>query len=144
MMMKKDSTLPRDPSNSKTTPSTSASFKMACEMEEANRYGRISPSTKAIGSMTRPMDGEGSSTPTVTSTRETGRTIKLMGEVSTSTRMDQAILDNGSKMFSMGTGSKSGMTDRPMKGKKVPYIQELLGRTQKREGKIHLEKRLLL
>ena len=69
--------------------------------------------------MTRPMEEEDSSMRMETSMKGIGKMINLMGGVFTFTKMDQAIQDSGSKMFSMDMGSKNGMMGLRTKGKKV-------------------------
>ena len=78
-------------------------------MEGANKYGKISPSIRAIGRITRPMEEAGSSIPMETSTKANGKMIKPMAKESTIIMTAPAIQDNGFRIFRKVTESKNGL-----------------------------------
>ena len=66
--------------------------------------------------MTGPMVEGGSFTPMEMSMRASGRMIKLMGREFTPKMMDQAILVNGQRIYSMVLALKDGLMALPTRG----------------------------
>ena len=71
-------------------------------MEEGFRSGWMGHATKATGRTTKPTEGADLFTLMVTFMKETGRMTRLMGKVSTRTRMDRDTKASGRKTSSMG------------------------------------------
>jgi len=86
-------------------------------MEEANRYGKISPCMRDTGSMTKPTAEAGSYMAMEMYTRANGKMTKLMAKGSIPKAMVPVIPVNGFRISSRVLALKSGQTAHPTRGK---------------------------
>ena len=84
-------------------------------MAVENKYGKISPSTKAIGRTTKRTAEDDLFIPMETYTKATGKMTRHMAKVSTTTMMAVVILDNGLKTYRKVLGSRDGLMDHIMR-----------------------------
>ena len=89
-------------------------------MAEENKYGKTTPSIKATGSMTEPMEEADSSMPMETSIKASGKMIRLMVKESILKMMVLVIQENGLKIYSMDLVSKDGLIVHPTRG--ISYL----------------------
>lgn len=80
-----------------------------------NRLGRTEPSTQATGDLTKRTERARSGTSRATSTRDIGRTIRLMATESTPIQMEQSIRVTGKTISNTAGASKSGRMALSMK-----------------------------
>ena len=85
-------------------------------MEEESKFGKITPSMRATGSTIEQMEGEDLSTLMETSTKASGRMIKLMVREFIQKMMAQVTQENGLKIYSMDLASKDGLMVHPTRG----------------------------
>ena len=80
-----------------------------------NKYGKISPYTKAIGRTTKPTVEADLFILMETYMKVTGKMTRHMVKVSTTTMMAVVILDNGLKTYRKVLGSRDGLMDHIMR-----------------------------
>ena len=95
---------------------TSDSLVMASDMVKENKFGKIIPCIKDIGSKIEPMEEEDSFMQMVMSMKASGKMTKLMEKECTQKMTVQVIQVNGFKISSTDLESRNGQTAHPMKG----------------------------
>lgn len=85
-------------------------------MAEENKYGRIFHFMKAIGKITKPMEGDDLFILMGMFIKENGKMIKPMVKVFITITMAPAIMESGIKMYNKVLVSKNGLMDLLMKG----------------------------
>ena len=95
--------------------STSASGSVACATEKEPCSGLMAASSSAHGQMTRLTDLASCTTPTVTSTRDSGRTTVPKARAHTHTSQEPDTTGTGTTTSSMAVVRRRGKTARPIR-----------------------------
>ena len=106
----------KDPSIWAVESGISDSLVMDSDMAEENKFGKIIPCTKAIGSRIGLMEGADSFMQMAMSMKASGKMTKLMEKEFTQKTMAQVIQVNGIRTSSTDLEFKNGQTAHPTKG----------------------------